>query len=61
VNRTTFIPVTTTVHPQVSSVVFRTVIYAVALVTGAIVMSFEMLAHAISIRILVTASIPGRK
>jgi predicted membrane-bound spermidine synthase len=43
VNRTTFIPVTATAHPQVSSVLFRTVIYVVALVTGAIVMSFEML------------------
>ena len=42
-NRTTFIPVTATAHPQVSSVLFRTVIYVVALVTGAIVMSFEML------------------
>jgi hypothetical protein len=43
VNRMTFVPVTTTPHPQVSSVVFRIVIYVVALVTGAIVMSFEML------------------
>ena len=43
VNRMTFIPVTTTAHPQVSSIVFRTVIYVGALVTGAIVMSFEML------------------
>jgi spermidine synthase len=39
----TFMPVTPTAHPQLSSVVFRTGIYVVALVTGAIVMSFEML------------------
>jgi spermidine synthase len=43
VNRVTFMSVTATVHPQVSSVLFRTVVYVVALVTGAIVMSFEML------------------
>jgi spermidine synthase len=43
VNRMTLISVTATAHPQVSSVLFRTVIYVVALVTGAIVMSFEML------------------
>jgi spermidine synthase len=43
VNRVTFISVTATAHPKVSSVLFRTVIYVVALVTGAIVMSFEML------------------
>jgi spermidine synthase len=43
VNRMTFMPVTPTAHPQLSSVVFRTGIYVVALVTGAIVMSFEML------------------
>jgi hypothetical protein len=35
--------VTATAHPQVSSVLFRTIIYVVALVTGGIVMSFEML------------------
>jgi predicted membrane-bound spermidine synthase len=43
VNKMTIMPVTTTAHSQASSVVFRTVIYVVALVTGAIVMSFEML------------------
>jgi hypothetical protein len=43
VNRMALIPVTVTAHPQLSSVTFRTVIYVVALVTGAIVMSFEML------------------
>jgi hypothetical protein len=39
----TLISVTATAHPQVSSVLFCTVIYVVALVTGGIVMSFEML------------------
>jgi hypothetical protein len=43
VNRMTLISVTATAHPQVSSVLFCTVIYVVALVTGGIVMSFEML------------------
>jgi predicted membrane-bound spermidine synthase len=43
VNRTALIPVSLTAHPHMSSVAFRTVVYVVAFVTGAIVMSFEML------------------
>jgi hypothetical protein len=42
---------------QMTSAVFRTVIYAVALVTGAI--ASRCSAHAISIHILVTAFTPG--
>ena len=42
-NRVTFIPATANARPQVSSVLFRSAIYVVAFVTGAIVMSFEML------------------
>ena len=43
VDRMTLIPVNAIARPQVCSVLFRTVIYLVAIVFGAIVMSFQML------------------
>jgi hypothetical protein len=43
VDRMTLRPVNAIAHPQVCSVEFHTVIYLVALVFGAIVMSFQML------------------